>query len=329
MWSSDSVPVDHGSRENTAMGKYRAFSLIEVLVVVAIIATLAALLLPAIQAAREAARRASCQNRLKQQALAVHAYHDAEGALPLLYNGEQNPFAGFLLGLTSHSWRTVVLPHMELQNVYESIDLRQYATHKSNQRTINTTLLVFNCPSTPRESMTARGLWVGRGRLDESLSAAVADYNAAEGFVDVNQHCAPGGWGEVVDSAARRISFKQIIDGLSSTMLVVERAGLPDLYGNGGQSFTPHDPPRYRTWGNVGFWALSAETMRNHLTVETDQPLINQDNSKGLYAFHPGGADVAFADGSVHFIDESVENELLVALVTRDGKENIDVGQLK
>lgn len=299
----------------------KAFTLVELLVVIAIIGVLVALLLPAIQAAREAARRATCKNHLKQQALAVHMFHDAEGSLPLVYNGEQDPFAGFLLGLTSHSWRTAVLPHLEQQNLYNRLDLGEYATHAVNQPAINVSLPVFNCPSTPRDAPVAQGLWVGRGRLDEELSAATTDYNSAEGIADVDDHCVPGGWGEVVNSVARRIQFNDIIDGLSNTVLIVERAGLPDLYAEGGKQFTPHLPPRFRTWGNVGLWALSAETLMNHLTVKPGEPLVNYDNFKGLYAFHPGGAHAALADGSVQFLSDTIDTDLVVALVTRDGEE--------
>jgi prepilin-type N-terminal cleavage/methylation domain-containing protein/prepilin-type processing-associated H-X9-DG protein len=306
----------------------KAFTLVELLVVIAIIGVLVALLLPAVQAAREAARRATCKNHLKQQALAVHLYHDAEGSLPLLYNGEKNPFAGFLLGLTSHSWRTMILPHVEHQQLYDQIDFREYAVHPVNQIAISTPLALFTCPSTPRETFVATGLWVGRGRLDEESTAAVTDYNSTEGVIEGNE-CVPGGWGEVVDSQARRIRLAEVTDGLSSTLLIVERGALPDLYSAAGTQFTPHAPPRYRTWGNVGLWAVSAETLMNHIKPEDTHPLINYDNFKGVYSFHPGGAHVALADGSVQFVSESMENSLLIALVTRDGGESVSAADLR
>lgn len=307
------------------MQRRNAFTVVELLVVIAIIGVLIALLLPAVQSAREAARRTACKNHLKQQALAVHVYHDAKGALPLLYNGERDPFAGFLLGLTSHAWRTMILPQLEEQPLYDQINFSEYAVHESNRDAVNTPLAIYLCPSTPRDNHIARGLWVGRGRLEEEATAAVTDYNSTEGVIEGTE-CVPGGWGEVKGNMQRRLDFADITDGLSGTLLIVERAGLPDLYV--GDTFTPHDPPRYRTWGNVGLWAVSAETLMNHLTPEDTDPLVNYDNFKGLYAFHPGGAQAALADGSVQFVNESVENAVLIALVTRDRGEVVGVEDL-
>lgn len=294
------------------------FTLVELLVVVAIVAVLIALLLPAVQAARESARQATCQNHLKQQILAVHMYHDTQGKVPPLYNGDKDPFAGFLLGITSHSWRSVILPYVEQQSLFDSIDFSNYATDATNQRATTVPVVIYQCPSTPRDQPVARGLWVGRGQLDESLLAAVTDYNAAEGLVE-GPICVPGGWGEFVGSAQREVSFSDITDGISNTILLVERAGLPDLYANGTR--TPHEPPLYRTWGNVGLWAVSAESMTNHLTNEEGEPMINHDNYKGLYSFHPGGTHAAFGDSSIQHLSESIDNSVLVALITREGGE--------
>jgi prepilin-type N-terminal cleavage/methylation domain-containing protein/prepilin-type processing-associated H-X9-DG protein len=314
------------------MIKRIGFTLVELLVVIAIIGVLVALLLPAVQMAREAARRSSCQNNVKQQTLALHSYHDAHGRLPSLYNGDREPFAGFLLGLTSHSWRTVVLPHMEEQAVYDRISFAEYATHEVNQSAITNEIDVFNCPSTPRSSFVARGLWVGRGKLEEKYSAAVADYSSTDGVNDpqrIHITCIPGGWGEVIGDKPLEIGFGKFVDGLSHTLMLAERAGLPDLYADGGAVFTPHDPPRFRTWGNVGMWALSAEYLMNHITPDAGYPLVNYDNFKGFYSFHSGGIHVAFADGSVQFLNESIETKTLIALVTRDGGEIVNTNNFE
>ena len=307
----------------------RGFTLVELLVVMTILSMLVAILLPAVQAARQAARNVACKNNLKQQALAIHSYHEAHGQLPATYNGERDPFAGALTGLSSHSYRSVTLPFMEETALYDQIDFSVDATDLANQGVARTELPLFGCPSTPRGSLIARGLWVGRGRFDETLSAATTDYNASEGVVD-GPDCLPGAWGELIvgedGKRLRKIGFKQITDGLSHTTLLLERAALPDLYSD--QEFTPHDPPRYRTWGNVGLWAVSAELLRNHLHPQPGKPLVNVDNYTGLYAFHPAGANLAMADGSVRLIGKDVDSQTLIALITRCGSEIISAADL-
>jgi prepilin-type processing-associated H-X9-DG protein len=127
----------------------------------------------------------------------------------------------------------------------------------------------------------------------------------------------------------RKVEFTHITDGLTNTTAILERAGLPDHYSKGGTRFEPHDPPAFRTWGNVGLWAISAEMLLNHLQPEAGAPIVNHDNLHGLYSFHPGGTHVAFYDGSVHFLRESIETATMLALITREGGELVDVGALQ
>ena len=114
-----------------------------------------------------------------------------------------------------------------------------------------------------------------------------------------------GAWLPFWRPTVRRVSFKNITDGSSKTTLILERAGLPDHYFENGRKFEPHDPPKFRTWGNVGLWAISAETLTNHVQIGSGTPIVNGDNLHGLYSFHPGGAQAAFVDGSVQFIRDS------------------------
>jgi prepilin-type processing-associated H-X9-DG protein len=118
-----------------------------------------------------------------------------------------------------------------------------------------------------------------------------------------------------------KIGLADIADGTSKTTLILERAGLPDHYFDSGRIVEPHDPPTYRTWGNVGLWAISAETLLNHLQTKANVPIVGGDNLHGLYSFHPGGAHVAFADGSVQFLRDTIETKTLLALITRNGGE--------
>jgi prepilin-type N-terminal cleavage/methylation domain-containing protein len=308
--------------------RLNAFTLVELLVVVAIIGALAALLLPAMQAAREAARRASCENNLKQLALAVQQHHDAFGALPSLYNGPEKLRRGATVGLDTFSWQSMILPFLEQKALHTAIDFEHYATEVVNQPVVSRTLPISNCPSTPRTALVARGLWYGRSQFDGDLLAGTTDYAASEGFYDGFSDCISGAWGELNDSGnylddpeIRIVSFEDVTDGLSNTALILERSGLPDHYFDGGAKFEPHDPPAFRTYGNVGLWAISAESLTNHLRMDEDLPIIGGDNLRGLYSFHVSGAHVALADGSIHFLDAGADSKVVFALVTRDGME--------
>lgn len=334
--------------------RYRtAFTLIELLVVIAIIGALVALLLPAIQAAREAARRASCNSNLKQLALAVHAYHDVHQHLPPLYTPAANAPFTVAFGLETHSWRTSVLKYIEEQPLADAINLSLSAVHADNQPAANHSVSLFQCPSTPRASPVARGLWQGRSQFDETLAAAISDYNGSAGYVEAGitarsilcgsgltqlfweEKRTLGAWGEVVYGKAvwdpptiRKINFRHITDGLSQTALVLERAGLPDQYFEGGAKCEPHDPPKYRTWANVGLWAISGCEQFNQVYHQTGSPLINFDNMLGLYSFHPGGAHVVLADGAVRFLSDSVDTKLVLSLVSRQGVEVVDLSSI-
>ena len=93
----------------------------------------------------------------------------------------------------------------------------------------------------------------------------------------------------------------------------------------GDAKVDPHDPPEYRTWGNVGLWAISGLERFNQIYHQTDVSLVNVDNMLGLYAFHPGGAHISLVDGAVRVLADSVDAEVVMALVSRDGNEATEV----
>lgn len=314
------------------MKRRDAFTLVELLVVIAIIGVLIAILLPAVQAAREAARRATCTNHLKQLALGVHEYHDARQVLPPLYNGQLD-WRSISFGLETFSWRVEILPFIEQRELFKKFDYSRSATDAKCQGAINYSLTVMSCPSTPRTTTTANGLWYGRSQFNEALTAATTDYNSSEGYVE-GADCIPGAWGEVVHGkpgeplSVRKLNFVDVTDGLSNTALILERAALPDHYFEGGAKIEPHQPPQYRTWGNVGLWAVSAEELVNHVTAKSGVAIVGGDNLHGLYSFHPAGAQVAFADGSVHLVGSSIDDATMLALISREKAETIDFSML-
>lgn len=313
------------------MRRREAFTLVELLIVIAIIGILVALLLPAVQSAREAARRASCTSNLKQLAIGVHAYHDVHHRLPPLYNGRLD-WRSVSFGLETFSWRVEILPFIEQRQLFGQFDYSRLATDPKSQAPINHSIEIMSCPSSPRATTTARGLWFGRSQFNEALTAATTDYNSSEGYLTTE--CIAGAWGEVERGQPgdplklRTTGFVDLTDGLSSTTLVIERAGPPDHYFQSGAKFEPHEPPQFRTWGNVGLWAISAETLLNHLQPVAGEPIVNGDNLHGLYSFHPGGAHAAFADGAVHLIGDTIDVKLMLALITRDGDETASLSNL-
>jgi prepilin-type N-terminal cleavage/methylation domain-containing protein/prepilin-type processing-associated H-X9-DG protein len=330
------VRFDNSSWEQSMKSSTcKAFTLVELLVVIAIIGALVALLLPAIQAAREAARRTNCKSNLKQLALGVHEYHDAHHTLPSLYNGPQELRRGVGFGIETFSWQTVILPYIEEAALQKRFDFKRLATDSANQPGVNQLMPISMCASAPRDTFIARGLWFGRGQFNESLTAATSDYASSEGLLD-GSLCVPGSWGEIDYSTGYsgfprlvKVGFGDITDGQSKTTLLLERAGLPDHYFDSGRTVEPHDPPSFRTWGNVGLWAISAESLLNHLQTQPGVPIVGGDNLHGLYSFHPGGAHVALADGSVQFLKDTIDTKTLFALVTRNGGEVLDADAIK
>ncbi len=128
------------ARVSTVSLLKRGFTLIEILVVLAVIGVLIALLFPATRSARPAAKRSQCRNNLKHIGLAMHNYHDAHGAFPPAYTVDVN-------GKPLHSWRTLLLPYLDQQALYNRIDLTKPWDDPVNAEAFNTTLVALNCPS--------------------------------------------------------------------------------------------------------------------------------------------------------------------------------------
>lgn len=340
-----------------------ALSLIELMVVVAIVATLLALLLPAIQRARESARRAVCQNNLRQSALAVQAYHDSRRRVPPLYHGSfmyNDPLLGAELNLSQprspweevhfHSWQTAILPQLEQSALYARIDLTRAASDPSNQENAAAELSLFVCPSASNPTQSVQILAPDR----VEGTAARTDYESIGGVplnsesTEVNgismhifTHSAPGAWGlprknmqfraadrsngggDLLYDGVEETSLRQVTDGLSNTMIVGEIAGRPDVYAD-GQFVQAHD-----SWGgNMSrpAWALSGNY---YCILLSKEERVNQTNRGGLFSFHPGGAHAAYADGAVRFIDEATDPNVIVARATRAGGEDEIAGGSK
>jgi prepilin-type N-terminal cleavage/methylation domain-containing protein/prepilin-type processing-associated H-X9-DG protein len=319
------------------------FTLIEVLVVIFIIGVLVAMLLPAVQFARDASRRTACQNNIRQIAVALQSYEGKRGRLPSLYNGSFLPQPRDRMDeFHFHSWRSAILSELEQSAIFASIDRTLPASDPKNQAAVNCEIPVFLCPSTSNTHAVVPEVF---GFNDSTVSvgtAARSDYEAIGG-VRVQAHLTPppnpnfdlrvvrfGAWGEPKYDLAtgqalgyRTARFSAITDGLSQTLLVGERSGRPDIFDM-GKSERPYPyvgdpmPPdsQQAAWGiSTHFWWY----------VFWHEQIVNQTNRTGIYAFHPGGANVAFADGSVRFLTESTSTAVLTAMTTRAEGDSISL----
>ena len=320
-------------------GTRRGVTLVEILVVLGIIALLLAILIPAVQRSRESARKATCQNNLRQQVLAVHAFESAYQRLPSLYNGafQQVP-RSVMYEFHHHSWRTAILPQLERRPLFGRLDLTAPPTIAANQSNLNVMIPTFQCPSTSNPAEIVP--WVGKFNdgnfaVESVGTAARSDYEAVGGFqfnlnpppVDTAQ-TGPlsgvrfGAWGEPhydlpnytgTALSYRTARFRDVTDGLSNTLLIGELAGRPDEYEQGRlvDAYPPEDP---NTGMDVhaAIWGIST-----HFLWLVGYAGVNTRNHRGLYSFHDSGANAAFADGSVRFLSEHLDVDMLGAMSTR------------
>lgn len=259
-----------------ALSMRRGFSLVELLVVIAIIGALVALLLPAVQAARESARRASCQNNLHQIGLALQSHHNDHGALPVGCV-EWRPWRGTTE--RQLAWSVYLLPYLEHQTLYDGLDLSKPFDDPANADAAATVLDEFICPSSRREEQRA------------SLRGP-SDYGGMYGERITSPNSPPKGT-MLID---RAISFRHITDGTSHTIVVAEDSQFGD-----------------------GEWINGRNIFDQAFAINAAPAFENDMRSE-----HPGGAQCVLADGSVHFLTEQLDLNVLGALCTRAGGETIN-----
>jgi prepilin-type N-terminal cleavage/methylation domain-containing protein len=312
------------------------FTLVELLVVIAIIGVLVALLLPAVQAAREAARRSHCVNNLHQIALAIHNYESSFGTLP---HGTPYPVGGFYA-----TWSALVLPYLEEQTAYDRFDFTKpmwdrAGTPNNEQVASETTLTVYVCPTDEESSqpviqkgrgeshmVTGGGMWnpsVANGLwYPMSIGPTMPDQCSAFCPRSKPSYCCRGcsfgsaravgpreSCGGVGDSSVGMFSrfpvgykLAQVTDGLSHTIM-------------GGESL-----PYHCIWNCVfcpNFPLASTTVVINHMESDSGQRDGTWPRVCGFKSMHPGGANLVLGDASVRFFSEALDYQLFNELGTR------------
>ncbi len=300
----------------------KGFTLVELLVVIAIIGVLIALLLPAVQQAREAARRMQCTNHLKQIGLALHNYHDTFGAFPAIsYDHEVN--GGDETRHSSWSWGTLILPQMEQGSAYDilapsSPDRLHEAVNKPEKLAVlQTPLSTWRCPSdTGPDLNTHFGINNGSGNQSQDVQIATANYLGVNSQGNIDRQRFHNGVfcpGTDVQSNSRRVvSMRHIVDGTSNTAMVGERAwmmqgvelGAGLVFGHTGNE----DITNSHNYED-GFIQVVGGGKTHINTIDTCGSSCNDvDGRQGFSSLHPGGSQFTFVDGSVHFISENIDD---------------------
>ena len=290
-----------------------AFTLVELLVVIAIIGILVALLLPAVQAARESARRTQCTNNLKQIGLAINNYATEDGSLPVGNPGPDTPGDP-----EQHGLFTTILPYLEENTLYEGINFSLIPRQEPSRFTA---VSAYLCPSYSEpavvESNTVNSYQLGALTTYQANGGAFVrnrqPYTGSlEGNIPLN---GPFGWGE----KKRRVS--QITDGLSKTFIMGEFVHVDRIPG--GDYSTP--PGNTRPWmmGGSAFKASYVFKVLEHPPNSQIDRVADgvPFNHLPHGSFHPGITNFVFGDGSVRSIDDHIDLDIYQGFATIDGEE--------
>jgi prepilin-type N-terminal cleavage/methylation domain-containing protein/prepilin-type processing-associated H-X9-DG protein len=283
------------------MSYRRGFTLIELLVVMAIIAILVGLLLPAVQMAREAARRIQCMNNLKQMGIALQNYHDAVGAFPMGYATRGRFIDGATDTVPGWGWGAMMLSQLEQGPLFSAVNFSLPVEVAQNTTVIRSLISTYLCPSDltsgPFPVTDASGIVLAVAA--PSSYAACVGGDESDTATGINND----GLGTGIFFRNSRIRLADIADGTSQTIAVVERAWskASGVWAGAVANGTIRRGPQNACPRTGDLFYPSATLVQAHCHLIN----TNADPDGGLddcSSFHPGGANFGFADGSVHFL---------------------------
>lgn len=313
---NERFPKTRATRGSEIVGRH-GFTLVELLVVMAVIGLLVALLLPAVQMAREAARRTACQNNLRQLGVALQNYHDQIRVLPFGWNTHGT------------GWSAMILPQLELQPLYDTLLFSDTASWANgpNEVAAGTLLSVFRCPSMAQpEHVDDANI---RGRVPTSYRGC-----GSSDVLSDDASTRPAGFRSFEEAehnglfyGCSRVALRDIVDGTSTTIMVGESyTDIKFMQDNNAMDYWYLGSPQIDSCrcdgSNAGtefseFVGSTAGRLNARLIATTS----GYEKEIAFGSYHPGGAQFCFADGSVRFLGDSVDHKVYRALGSRNGGE--------
>jgi prepilin-type processing-associated H-X9-DG protein/prepilin-type N-terminal cleavage/methylation domain-containing protein len=274
----------------------RAFTLVELLICIAIVTMLLQLMLPAVANSRESARRLQCSGNQRQLGQAIQNYESAQRVLP----------PGFVLSPHRHNYVQYILPHLEQTAAFAAYDFTADWDDPVNKTVVDMEIELARCPTTPtfHPFVADYSVYV---RVDPTLMTSMS----SQGILKPRSDSSGALRSMVVQSAL-------IADGLSNTIFLCETAGRPDKWVLGS----------LQKEGNItgGRWASPAGRFEVHYLCDgrrlnSGRQLINCTSKNEIYSFHSGGANFLFGDGSVRFLAETTDADVIVSLLTAQAQD--------
>jgi len=329
------MPIRVGSRASAFRLLPSGFTLVELLVVITIIGILIALLLPAVQAAREAARRMQCANNLKQIGLALHNYHNTYSTFPIGARPGLSLSSSRNMMRMGTNWKASILAFLEQQPLYDQLNFEDgmFAVDWYHNEVLNGAVVsVYKCPSSPSDPLLDgdRGASTHDGAQKHEYVGIAGVYPNPDGSTADTCHHAGYGWicGNGLLPLNKCKAIRHAVDGTSNTLLVSEQSGKVGVVEDGVIKKYPIRNNYAGGWagafGSAYYhglttvrWALNAPTA---VVGSSDMAYMN---NTVLNSSHPGVVQVLLADASVHSLSETIDMETLRRLCAADDGEPV------